>query len=119
MRILTKSGKRVRRDRNAPRYRRGKENPFVEQIDQCEQLEGDLNEFRDDCCVRCNNLEVVRAINTNNKVLFDTIMKSDKKISSRKFLIHPKAKLNIQLLCIEKRRDDMLEELTKESKDVD
>jgi len=33
MRILTKSGKRVRRDRNAPRYRRGKENPFVEQID--------------------------------------------------------------------------------------
>ena len=38
--------------------------------------------FNNECCIRCNNRELVRAVRTENRSLFDTILKSKGKISS-------------------------------------
>lgn len=37
--------------------------------------------FNTECCIRCNNYELVRAVRTQNKILFDTILNSKRKIS--------------------------------------
>lgn len=45
-------------------------------------MESRAAKFITECCVRCNNKELIRAIKTNNRALFDTILKSKGKISS-------------------------------------
>lgn len=66
-----------------PKFRRGKENPLITSIvETCDQMESESSRFNRDCCVKCNNKELVRAVKTSNRSLFDAILKSSKTIST-------------------------------------
>lgn len=73
------SKKRVK----APKFRRGKDNPLITGIvARSEQMESDDPRFNRECCIKCNNKELIRAIKTGNRSLFDSILKSSKTISN-------------------------------------
>jgi hypothetical protein len=74
--------KRVKKEK-PPKFKRGKNNPLITEIvERSVQMESVSSRFNCDCCVKCNNKELIRAISTNNRSLFDTILKSSKTISS-------------------------------------
>ena len=65
------------------KFKRGKNNPLITSVvDGSIQMDSTSGKFNTDCCILCNNREIVRAIRTQNRSLFDTILKSKKKISS-------------------------------------
>ena len=47
-------------------YKKGKWNPDYERIDEDKYKEGKSSELQFDCCIRCNNKNVIRACNNNN-----------------------------------------------------
>ena len=75
------SRKRVKKVKK-PKFKRGKDNPLITTIvERSVQMESMSARFNCDCCVKCNNKELIRAIKTNNRSLFDTILNSSKTIS--------------------------------------
>ena len=65
------------------KFRKGKENPLITSVvDHSTQMQSPDNNFDISCCVKCNNKELVRAVKTQNRTLFDSILKSTSKISS-------------------------------------
>lgn len=46
------------------------------------QFDSTSEKFNNECCIKCNNKELVRAVKNNNRKLFDIIFKSKKSISS-------------------------------------
>jgi len=65
-----------------PKFKKGKENPFVEEIKDTECRHGASNDIDDSCCVYCTNKTLIRAVVTGNKTLFKSIFESKNKISS-------------------------------------
>ena len=47
-------------------YKKGKWNPDIEVLEEDKYKEGKGNELFLECCVRCNNKNVIRACNTGN-----------------------------------------------------
>lgn len=72
----------IKRIKKPKVFSKGKWNPSVEIVDTCQQLEGASSEPDFSGSSWNNNRELIRAAKTNNKALFNKILKSKKKIST-------------------------------------
>ena len=72
--------------KKAPRrpkeYKKGRWNPDVELVQEDKYKESTSNELYLDCCIRCNNKNIIRAAITNNEKLLKKGIDEKKKISS-------------------------------------
>jgi hypothetical protein len=75
------------------------------------QLHGNDSRMVDDCCKKCNNKEMIRALNTNNRILFDSILNSKQKIVSLKEKPGVDSNSNILSLCLEQENDYYFERI--------
>lgn len=62
-------------------FKKGKWNPDVEVLDIDLHKEGKSNECFFDCCVRCNNKNVIRAAITGNEKLLTNCIDESHKVS--------------------------------------
>jgi hypothetical protein len=63
-------------------FKKGKWNPDIELLDEDKYRESKNNDLYLDCCIRCNNKNIIRASNSNNIELLKKGIDAKKKISS-------------------------------------
>ncbi len=90
-------------------FKKGVWNPDVELVKIDRYLEAEDNQPFLDCCIRCNNKNVIRAANINNEKLLKKCIDETKKISSLLAYWAPEAKFNALDIMIKHNRHDMLE----------
>jgi hypothetical protein len=94
------------------KFKKGKLNPLITSVVEGSlQLHGNYSKFVDDCCVNCNNRELIRALNTDNRILFDSILNSNGKIVTVLSKPSMKSNTNSILLSLEKDNDYYFEKL--------
>lgn len=52
---------KTKSETKSSKFKKGKFNPLVKVIDVCKQLEDKSNKLVNNCCVKCNNKELLRA----------------------------------------------------------
>ena len=62
-------------------FKKGRWNPDVELLDHDKYKESPSNDLFLDCCIRCNNKNIIRAANTNNEKLMKAGIAATNKIS--------------------------------------
>ena len=90
-------------------YKKGIWNPDVELVKIDKYLEAEDNQPFFDCCVRCNNKNVIRAVNINNEKLLKKCIEEKKKISNLVAYWNPEAKYTALDLMIKNNRHNMFE----------
>ena len=75
-------------------FKKGKWNPDVQLVDQDKYLEDPKSELFIECCVRCNNRNIIRAAFTGNDTLLKAGIAAKTKISQLTAYWSPDIKTN-------------------------
>lgn len=90
-------------------FKKGKWNPDIQVLKVEKYLEAESDEPFFDCCIRCNNKNVIRAAETNNKKLLKKCIHETKKISSLTAFWGCENTVTALNLIIRKNQHEMLE----------
>lgn len=90
-------------------FKKGKWNPDIELVDIDKYKEGETNDLYLDCCIRCNNKNIIRAAITNNTTLLKNGIDEKKKISSLTAYWSPEIKKTALDFMIADNNHKMLE----------
>ena len=106
-----KPAKPIKGPKRPTEFKKGKWNPGVELVDMDKHLEHPETKLFDECCIRCNNRNIIRAAHTgNHKVLKDGIA-AKTMISSLTAYWSPECKVTGLDLIIMKNQHELLETL--------
>jgi hypothetical protein len=90
-------------------FKKGKWNPSIELTDVDRIRESKSNDLIFECCIRCNNKNVIRAALTENKTLMKKCLEAKNKISAMDAYWSPEIKLTaIEYIAIQ-NCDELLE----------
>jgi hypothetical protein len=90
-------------------FKKGKWNPDIELIDVDKHKESFINEPFLDCCIRCNNKNIIRAAITGNDKLLKAGIASKEKISSLTAYWSPEVKWTSLEYMVSNNEHDLLE----------
>jgi hypothetical protein len=90
-------------------FKKGKWNPTVELAEMDKYKEHPQNELFGECCVRCNNRNIIRAAYTGNDTLLKAGIAANRKISSLTAYWSPEVQHTSLDYIIKNNKHDLLE----------